>query len=66
MIKKFYSVEEIREIIPMSKAGIYLALAENKIPSIKIGRRILVPAWWVDTVTEKPFTPDASNDRAAR
>ena len=52
--KKFYTLEELLTFIPMSKAGLYKVVSEGKIPSIKIGRRVLIPAWWVEELTSKP------------
>lgn len=33
--------------IPMSRAGLYAAAANRKIPTVRIGRRIFVPAWYI-------------------
>lgn len=38
----------------MSRAGLYLAAAEGKIPVVKVGRRIFIPAWAIKELTEKP------------
>ena len=41
--RKTYTVEEAARILGVSKATIYKAVQESKIPSIRLGRRILVP-----------------------
>ena len=46
--KRLYAIEELREIIPLSRAGIYLAVKKGEVPSIRVGRRVFVPSWFVD------------------
>lgn len=41
--KLVYSVEEVATLLGMSKNPVYDAIRERQIPSIKIGRRILIP-----------------------
>jgi len=53
-VKKLYDLEEVRGIIPMSKAGIYKACAEGKIPTRKIGKRIFVPSWYIEKLLNEP------------
>lgn len=52
--KKLYDLNEALSIIPMSKAGIYKACAEGKIPCVKIGKRVFIPAWYIDQITIAP------------
>jgi hypothetical protein len=52
--KKLYTIEEVLGIIPMSKAGIYKACSEGKIPNIKIGKRVFVASWYIDKVLNEP------------
>lgn len=40
--------------IPMSRAGIYLAVKNGDIPSVRVGRRVFVPSWYVDSLVNKP------------
>jgi len=54
MTKKLYSVDEILEVVPLSIAGIYKAVSEGKIPSVRVGRRVFVPAWWIDQLVNEP------------
>ncbi|EGO65391.1 hypothetical protein [Acetonema longum] len=57
--KKLYEVLELLESnggpIPMSKAGVYLAISKGSIPAVKIGRRVFIPAWWVERMTREPL-----------
>ena len=51
------SVEEVRVALGMSRNGVYEAIARNAIPSIRIGRRIMVPraaySKMLDAATDK-------------
>lgn len=38
--------------IPMSRAGIYAATKNGTIPSVRVGRRVFVPSWYVDSLLE--------------
>jgi hypothetical protein len=38
-----FSVDELPEIFPISRAGAYEAVAKGEIGSIRIGRRIVIP-----------------------
>lgn len=56
--KKLYELSELLKEnggpIPMSRAGIYLAVKKGEIPSVHIGNRIFVPWWFLDKLLEKP------------
>lgn len=52
--KKLYEIPEFQKIVPMSTAGIYKACSEGKIPTVKVGRRVFIPAWYIDEITSKP------------
>jgi predicted DNA-binding transcriptional regulator AlpA len=52
--KKLCDLEEVLQIIPMSKAGIYLACSKGDIPTVRVGRRVFVPSWWIDQILSKP------------
>lgn len=52
--REFYKPEELLTVIPMSRSGIYKAIANGQIESVKIGRRILVPVWAIEKLTNKP------------
>ena len=61
-IKKLYEISEVHSqgLIPMSLGGLYKAVKEKKIPSQKIGKRIFIPAWFIDKLTTKPTDGDNS------
>ncbi len=52
--KKLYDVEEVLTIIPMSRSGLYLACSRGEIPKVKVGRRLFIPAWWIDEMVNRP------------
>jgi excisionase family DNA binding protein len=37
------TVEEVQRVLPLGRTAVYEAIASGKIPSIRFGRRILVP-----------------------
>jgi len=45
--------------IPMSRAGIYLAVKNGGIPSVRVGRRVFVPSWYVDSLLNAPMMQGA-------
>lgn len=52
--KKLYGLSEVLNFIPMSKAGIYKACSEGKIPTVKVGRRVFIPSWYIDKILGEP------------
>ena len=42
MKKEFYTVKEIAEILPISKLSVYKAIQRGEIPSVKIGKKIII------------------------
>ncbi|CVK17551.1 helix-turn-helix transcriptional regulator [Sporomusa sphaeroides] len=52
--QKLYELPEMLKIIPMSRAGIYSAAKKGDIPTVKVGRRIFVPGWFVAEILDKP------------
>jgi len=53
-MKRLYEIEELRGIIPLSRAGIYLAVKKGEVPSVRVGRRVFVPSWYVDKLLSPP------------
>ena len=53
MEMQFYTVKEIMQIMGLSRAHAYKLLG-NEIPVIRMGRKILVPGWYVRKLTEEP------------
>ena len=41
--RKTYTVAEVAKLLGVNHKGVYAAIAENRFPHIKLGRRILVP-----------------------
>lgn len=41
--RKTYSVQEAAELLGVNHKGVYTAIAENRFPHVKLGRRILIP-----------------------
>lgn len=52
--KKLYEIQEVMQFIPMSIAGIYKACSEGKIPTVKVGRRVFIPSWYIDKILGEP------------
>ncbi len=48
--KYFLSVKELAAILPVSQTLIYERIARKKIPCLRIGRRILIPASYVQEI----------------
>lgn len=53
MSKEFYTVAEIMEIMGLSRSLVYKLLAKE-IPVIRMGRKILIPGWFIRKITEAP------------
>ena len=45
---KFYSVRQAAEILNVSYLTVFRKITEKSFPSIRIGRKILVPAAFID------------------
>ncbi|CVK18402.1 hypothetical protein [Sporomusa sphaeroides] len=45
--------------IPMSRAGIYAAVKKGVIPSVRVGKRVFVPSWYVDSLLNEACTQGA-------
>ena len=55
--KNFFDLDELREDVfqnKISKAHIYNLCSRGEIPAMKIGRRLLVPAWYVEQILHGP------------
>lgn len=46
--KKFYSIKEVAELLAVSKSSLYEKVSQKLIPCKKLGRRILIPANFVE------------------
>lgn len=57
--RNFYDLEEFRRDIfhnRISRSQVYKQAKAGEIPTIKIGRRVFVPAWFVLQLISKPAT----------
>ena len=55
--KNFYDLDELREEVfqnKISKAHIYNLCGRGDIPTVRIGRRLLVPSWYVQKLLHGP------------
>jgi len=52
-MRKFYKPCELIGITGLSKSGVYKALNDNRIKSIRVGKRILVPTWAVEELIQE-------------
>lgn len=43
MEKRIYQISEVAEILGISKSYVYQLIKEEKIPVVKLGRRIIIP-----------------------
>ena len=53
MSKEFYTVAEIMQIMGLSRTHAYKLLG-NEIPVIRLGRKILIPGWFIRKLAEEP------------
>jgi excisionase family DNA binding protein len=51
--KDFYTVKEIMQIMGISRALAY-KLMDGEIPVIRMGRKILIPGWYIRKLSEEP------------
>ena len=49
-MKKFFSVKEVAELLGVSRSLIYDKVCRGTIPSRRVGRRILIPATYVEEI----------------
>ena len=52
--KRLYTVKELLAvnggILPLSRAGMYNAIAKGHIPSVRIGKILLIPGSYIDKI----------------
>ena len=56
-----YTVEEVAELLGLSRGSAYLAVATGEIPSIRIGKRILIPQRALEQVLQCKAIKAAEN-----
>jgi len=59
------SVEETAEILGISRALAYSLVARQELPSLKLGRRVVVPRRALDRLLEQEPPATTSEDRGA-
>ena len=58
--RKTLTVEETASALGISRNAAYEGVRRNEIPSIRVGRRILVPRAALDRLLEKANEPEAA------
>ena len=53
MTKDFFSVKEFIQITGISRSQAY-KLIDIEIPTIRLGRKVLIPAWFIRKLTTEP------------
>ena len=68
-MKEAYSPKEVLEMIPISRNALYDAIRRREIPSVRIGKRILIPRLalerWLNGSVETP-TSNGENGRSVQ
>lgn len=57
-----YSVEEVAALLGISRAFAYQSVKNGLIPSVRIGKRVLIPRAAFDRLLEVNSKPEASNE----
>jgi len=56
--RKLYELSELMQEnggpLPLSRSAIYYAVSTGDIPSIRLGRRVFVPSWFIDSLLNPP------------
>ncbi|MDR1250606.1 MAG: excisionase family DNA-binding protein [Treponema sp.] len=53
---QFYSVSKAREALGVSRLTVYRKIAEKKILAIRMGRKILIPAAFIETLVTQAMS----------
>ena len=63
--KRTYTVAEVVEILGLSRITILRRIKDGSIPSIRLGRRVLIPAEYMDALLGKwrEDKAEADNDK---
>ncbi len=48
------SVARAAKLLSVSRAGLYNAIARGEVPCVRIGRRVVVPAWFLSSKLLSP------------
>ena len=50
--ERLFSADELRQLSGMSRSGIYNFLRQPETPVVRIGRRKLLPGWFIKKLLE--------------
>lgn len=56
MAERFYSVRQTAEILNVSYLTAYRKITDKEIPSIRLGRKILVPAVFIESLVTQALS----------
>jgi predicted DNA-binding transcriptional regulator AlpA len=48
---KLFTIKEALKIVPLSRSGMWLAIKRGEVPSVRVGGRVFIPAYWVNKIT---------------
>ena len=48
---KLLTIKEALKIVPLSRSGMWQAIKRGEVPSVRIGGRVFIPAYWVNEIT---------------
>lgn len=54
--REAYRVSEVVKMTGISRTAAYRLIKNGKIPSVKLGEVVVIPAWWVAQTFENPAT----------
>ena len=60
---RFYSVGEAAQLLGVSAMTLYRAIAEGEFPAVRIRKRLIVPAGFVDELLKAGVDPDAAREK---
>jgi excisionase family DNA binding protein len=56
MSKKFYTVRQVAEVLNVSYLTAFRKITNKQIPSIRLGRKILIPTTFVDNLVTQALS----------
>ena len=63
---RFLTVQEAADLVRVSTQTIYRWITENRIPSIRIGDTVRIPARWRDMVLAAAASEPSTGEESAR
>ncbi len=52
--KRTYNVPEFAKLAGISRPHAYRLVDKGEVPSIRLGRRVVIPGWYVEQLLGKP------------